>query len=76
MVEVPLYWESTPWINNQVVSDSKYRIDRADHRFWNGTDKSARPSLFQYLQTNRLGCVHTRNYNGWEPIMSPSCAAG
>jgi hypothetical protein len=44
VVEVPLYWESTPRINNQVVSDSKRRIDYADHRFWNGTDKSAGPS--------------------------------
>jgi hypothetical protein len=42
----PLYWEITPRINNQVVSDFKRHIDRADHRFWNGTDKSARPSLF------------------------------
>jgi hypothetical protein len=37
---------STPRINNQVVSDSKCRIDRADHRFWTGMDKLAVPSLF------------------------------
>jgi hypothetical protein len=41
-----IVWESTPRINNQVVNDSKRRIDRADHRFWNGTDKLAEPSLF------------------------------
>jgi hypothetical protein len=33
VVEVPLYWESTSRINNQVVSDSKRHIDRADHIF-------------------------------------------
>jgi hypothetical protein len=47
VVEVRLYWESTPRINSQVVSDSKSRIDRADHRFWNEMDKSAGPSLFR-----------------------------
>jgi hypothetical protein len=47
VVEVPLYRKSTPRINNKVVSDSKRRIDRADHRFWNETDKSAVPSLFR-----------------------------
>jgi hypothetical protein len=46
VVEVPLYWESTPRINNQVFSDSKHHIDRADHRFRNGTDNSVGPSLF------------------------------
>jgi hypothetical protein len=46
VVEVPLYWESTPRINNQIVSDFKRRIDHADHQFWNGMDKSAGPSLF------------------------------
>jgi hypothetical protein len=46
-VEVPLYWESTPRINNQVVSDSKRRLDRTDHRFWNQTNKLAGPSLFR-----------------------------
>jgi hypothetical protein len=45
VVEAPLFWESTFRINYQVVSDSKRRIDRADHRFWNGTDKSAGPFL-------------------------------
>jgi hypothetical protein len=47
VVEVLLYWESTFRINNQVVSDSKRHIDRTDQRFWNGTDKSAGPSLFR-----------------------------
>jgi hypothetical protein len=47
MVEVPLYWESTPRINNQVVNDSKRCIDRANHKFWNSMDKSAGPSLFR-----------------------------
>jgi hypothetical protein len=55
VVEVPLYWESTPRINNQVVSDSKRRIDRADHRFWNGTDKLAGPSLFHISSDNKVG---------------------
>jgi hypothetical protein len=31
----------------KVISYSERHIDRADHRFWNGTDKSARPSLFR-----------------------------
>jgi hypothetical protein len=34
-----IVWETTPRINNKVVSDSKRHIDHADHRFWNGTDK-------------------------------------
>jgi hypothetical protein len=52
MVQVPLYWKSIPGINNQVVSDSKHRIDRTDYRFWNGMDKSARPSLFRISLDN------------------------
>jgi hypothetical protein len=47
VVEVPLYWESIPRINNQLVSDSKRRINRADHNIWNGMDKSVGPSLFR-----------------------------
>jgi hypothetical protein len=49
VVEVPLYWESTPRIKNKVVKDSKCRIDRADHRFWNGMDKSARTFFILYI---------------------------
>jgi hypothetical protein len=55
VVEVPLYWESTPRINNQVVSDSKHRIDRVDHRFRNGTDKSVGPSLFRISSDDKVG---------------------
>jgi hypothetical protein len=51
LVEIPLYSESTPRINNKVVSD-----DRADQRFWNGTDKSARTFFILYI-FRRLGRV-------------------
>jgi hypothetical protein len=56
VVEVPLYWKSTPRINNKVVSDSKRHIDRADHGFWNGTDKSARTFFIPFI-FRRLGRV-------------------
>jgi hypothetical protein len=46
--------ESTPRINNQVVSDSKCRIDHADHRFWNRMDKSAGTFFILYI-FKRLG---------------------
>jgi hypothetical protein len=54
LVEIPLYPKSTPRINNNVVSDSKHRIDRTDQRFWNGTDKSARTFFILYI-FRRLG---------------------
>jgi hypothetical protein len=54
MVEVPLYLESTPKINNKVASDSKRRIDRVDHKFWNGTNKSAETFFIPYI-FRRLG---------------------
>jgi hypothetical protein len=41
--------ESTPRINNKVVSDSKRRINHADHRFWNRTDKSVNLLYSVYL---------------------------
>jgi hypothetical protein len=56
LVEIPLYSESTPRINNKVVSDSKRRIDHADQRFWNGTGKSARTFFILYI-FRRLGRV-------------------
>jgi hypothetical protein len=46
--------ESTARINNKVVSDSKLRIDRANHKFWNGMDKSAETFFIMYI-FKRLG---------------------
>jgi hypothetical protein len=34
---------------NNIVSDSKRRIDRADHKFWYGTDKSAGTFFISYI---------------------------
>jgi hypothetical protein len=48
--------ERIPMINKKVVSDSKRRIDCVDHKFWNGTDKSARTFFIPYI-FRRLGWV-------------------
>ena len=41
VVEIPLYWEREPRINNQSSQSFLRRIDSADHRSCYGTGKSA-----------------------------------
>ena len=75
-VDIPLYRESESRINNQCSQSFLRRIDSADHRSWNGTGMSARCPSLRISADTRSDCIPAGNDNGWEPVTSPSCAAG